>query len=615
MAVNPMNAGRNPKARFADLRRPSARLYLLAAAMAAALVFALFSVKGSQPKASNSPSGMSVSIRFKDIAPQAGLTALNLNGGDKEKRTILESTGSGVAVLDYDNDGWLDIFMVNGARAGNLAGPPPSNHLFRNNANGTFSDVTEKAGLTRTGWGQGVCAGDYDNNGFEDLFLTYYGSNVLYRNTGKGTFEDVTHQAGLETSGRNWSTGCAFVDYDRDGWLDLFVANYVDFDLGHAPPPGSNQFCFWKDVPVFCGPRGLPPQSNHLYHNNHDGTFTEVSRQAGIWVPAEHYGFSVLTADFQNRGLMDIYVACDSTASLLYRNKGNGTFEEVGVKAGVAYNESGIAQAGMGVAAGDYDGDGLLDILKTNFSDDVPNLYHNNGDGSFSDRVFDAKMGYNVKYLGWGCGFIDFDDDGWDDVFIANGHVYPELETHGLDTPYRERCLLYRNLGDGAFEDISRTAGPGLDLVRSGRGVAFGDFDNDGAVDVVVNNQNDPLTLLYNESPKRNNSLLIRTLGTKSNRDGIGARVTVQVGRKRQIEEVRSGGSYLSQNDLRLHFGLGSAARAERVEVRWPSGTVDVIKNLDADRIIYIEEGRGMVRSLPYAPPWGNRKPRTEIGR
>ena len=545
--------------------------------------------------------GESAAIHFEDIAARAGLTAVNVNGGDKAKRYILESTGSGIAFLDYDNDGLLDIFVVNGTRMGPPHGVPPTNHLYRNQGNRTFVDVTEQAGLVETGWGQGVCAGDYDNDGFEDLFVTYYGSNVLYHNTGKGSFEDVTRRAGVETGGRNWSTGCAFLDYDGDGWLDLFVANYVDFDLSHPPEPGSTRFCYWKSVPVFCGPRGLGAQLNHLYHNNHDGRFSEVSQQAGIVVPGEHYGLGVLTGDFDNRGLTDIYVACDSTASLLYRNQGNGTFKEAGVTAGCAYNEDGIAQAGMGAAAGDYDGDGWLDIFKTNFSDDTPNLFHNNGDGTFNDRVFDAKLGNNVKYLGWGCGFADLDNDGWKDIFMANGHVYPELERYDANTPYRERSLLYRNLGDGTFEDLSRAAGPGLELLRSGRGVAFADFDNDGKIDIVVNNQNDAPTLLLNHTDNQNNFLSIRTVGTKSNRDGIGARVILTAGGRRQPEEVRSGGSYLSQNDLRLHFGLGRAKQADTVEVRWPSGRIDRLSAIPANQIILVREGQGIVSAVKVA--------------
>ena len=541
-------------------------------------------------------------LYFEDIAPSAGLRAMNFNGGDKSKRYILESTGSGIAFVDFDNDGWLDIFMVNGTRFQRLpSGPPPTNHLYRNRGDLTFVDVTEKAGMARTGWGQGVCAGDFDRDGLIDLFVTYYGPNVLYRNRGSGAFQDVTQSTGLGGGEKDWSTGCAFVDYDRDGLLDLFVAHYLDFDPSRVPEPGSNRFCLWKGVAVFCGPHGLPGQPNRLYRNNGDGTFSDVSRPAGIEIPAAQYGFSVLTADFENRGLTDIYVASDSTASLLYRNGGDGTFEEVAVMAGCAYNEDGLAQAGMGAAAGDYNGDGHLDIFKTNFSGDTSNLYQNNGDGTFDDRIFDARMGHNVKYLGWGVGFFDFDNDGWKDIFVANGHVYPELDAHNFDTPYRERNLLYRNRGNGTFDDVSRSAGPGLQLIRSSRGAAFGDFDNDGDIDIVVNNQNDPPNLLQNVSRNQGNWLLIKAVGTKSNRDGIGARLTVKAGEHRQIEEVRSGGSYLSQSDLRVHFGLGQATQADSIEVRWPSGHIDLLTGVRSNQSIVIREGEGIVRAEEFA--------------
>ena len=421
------------------------------------------------------------------------------------------------------------------------------------------------------------------------------------RNTGLGAFEDVTESTRLEGGGQDWSTGCAFLDYDRDGWLDLFVANYLEFDVSQSGEPGSGEFCQWKGVSVFCGPRGFRGQPNRLYRNNGDGTFFDVSLQAGIQVPGVHYGFAVLTADFENRGLTDIYVACDSTPSLLYRNGGDGTFEEVAVMAGCAYNEDGLAQAGMGTAAGDYNSDGYLDIFKTNFSGDASNLYRNNGNGTFDDRIFHARLGRNVKHLGWGVGFFDFDNDGWKDIFVANGHVYPELEAQGLETPYRVRNSLYRNQGNGTFADISRSAGPGLELFRSSRGAAFGDFDNDGDIDIVVNNQNDPPNLLRNLSRNRSNWLLIKTVGTKSNRDGIGARLTVTAGKHRQIDEVRSGGSYLSQSDLRIHFGLGQALQADSIEIRWPSGQTDLLKGVSANQSIVIREGEGIVRAEQFA--------------
>jgi enediyne biosynthesis protein E4 len=521
-----------------------------------------------------------------------------VNGGADTKKYAFESTGSGVALIDYDSDSWPDIFLINGSRLEAL-GPDaaPTNHLFHNNRNGTFTDVTARAGIASFGWGQGACVGDFDNDGFDDLFVTYYGRpNILYRNNGDGTFTDVTAKAALDEPSSNWSTGCAFVDYDRDGLLDLFVTSYVDFDLYTAGLPGSGPNCFFKNVAVFCGPRGLPAAHPHLYRNQGKGKFTDVSAAAGITKTSDCYGLSVLTADFENRGWPDIYVACDSTPSLFFLNNHDGTFVERGVRSGIAYDEDGREQAGMGVSAADYDADGWLDIFKTNFEDDIPDLYHNEGDETFTFRTFDAKLGSNLKYLSWGGGFFDYNNDGWPDIFIANGHVYPELETHNHpESPYRQRNLLYHNSGNGRFEDVTSIAGPGLDLRRSGRGVAFGDLDNDGRVDILVNNQNDPPTLLHNESGNVGHWISIRTTGTKSNRDGIGARVTLIAGTLHQIQEVKSGGSYLSQNDLRVHFGLGSATKIGRIQVRWPSGTTDTVTDVQADRCVTIQEGRGIV--------------------
>jgi hypothetical protein len=535
-------------------------------------------------------------VSLADVGAKAGLNAPGVFGGDRTKKWILETTGCGIAFFDYDHDGWLDIFQVNGTTLeGFPAGQEPTNHLYKNNRDGTFTDVTDKAGLHKTGWGQGVCIGDYNNDGFDDLFVTYWGENVLYRNNGDGTFTDVTRKAGLLQNAPRprWNTGCCFVDYDKDGHLDLFVSNYVDLDLTRTPAAGSGDFCKWKGIPVMCGPRGLPAGTNILYRNNGDGTFTDVSDATGISKPRGHYGFTALSGDFNNNGWPDIYVACDSTPSILYRNNGDGTFTDIAVRAGCAYNEDGKEQAGMGAAAGDYNHDGWLDIFKTNFSDDTSSLYLNNRDGSFTDATLEAGLGKNTKYLGWGCGFADLDNNGWQDIFLANGHVYPELETAGLDTVFREPRILYRNLRDGRFEDVSRVAGPGVSATSSARGVAFGDFDNDGDLDIVINNMHDPPSLLRNDVANSNGWLKVKLIGTRSNRSGIGARVRVVAGTMAQIDEVRSGGSYISQSDLRLHFGLGAARRADLVEVRWPSGLIDKLTDVRINRVVMMQEGKG----------------------
>ena len=544
-------------------------------------------------------------VRFVDTAPQAGLTVRIVNGGEQTKKYIWESTGSGIAVIDYDRDGFPDLFILNGSRLERLPqAAEATNHLFHNNRDGTFTDVTSRAGLAHSGWAHGVCVGDYDNDGFDDLFVTYYdGPNILYHNNGNGTFTDVTNAAGLYLSGRNWGSGCSFFDYDRDGKLDLFVAGYVDTDQQSTPLPGSGPNCVFKGVAVYCGPRGLPFGQNHLYHNKGDGTFTDVSKISGIRKATGCYGLGVLTADFQNRGWPDIYVACDSTASLLFHNKTDGTFTEDGVQAGVAYTEDGLEQAGMGVSAGDYNGDGFLDILKTNFDGDVPDLYHNEGDGTFSFRTFDAKLGFDLSKLSWGGGFFDYDNDGCPDIFIANGHVYPELESHGHpESPYRQQSALYHNLCDATFQDVTSIAGPGLQLRRSGRGAAFLDYDNDGAFDIAVNNQNDPPTLLHNVGVRSNHWVTIRTVGTRSNRDGIGTRATVTAGGRRRIAEVQSGGSYISQSDLRLHFGLGQATKIDVLDIRWPSGLTDTLENLPVDLFLTVQEGKGLVETRPSSP-------------
>src|SRR5579872_3942052 len=432
-----------------------------------------------------------VRISYVEISREAGLNFQNVFGALKRKRYLLETTGCGVAWIDYDRDGWPDLFLVNGTTLeGFPSGDAPSNHLFHNNRDGTFTDITAKAGLVHSGWGQGVCIGDYDNDGFEDLFVTYFGKNVLYHNNGDGTFTDVSEKAGVAGNGKRWNTGCAFVDYDRDGKLDLFVANYIDMDLKTAPLPESGP-CLYKGITVACGPPGLTGGKNILYHNNGDGTFTDVSEKSGILQANGTYGLGVLTADLDNDGWPDIYVADDSTASALYQNRKNGTFTDIATEAGCALSADGKPQAGMGISAADYDMDGNLDLVKTNFAGDTPSLYHNLGGANFEDATYQAGLGRHTQYLGWGCGFLDMDNDGWPDILICNGHVYPEVEQLKTEAGYAQRKLLYQNLCNGHFADVSFGAGPGISEPSPSRGAAFGDFDNDGDIDVAVNVVND----------------------------------------------------------------------------------------------------------------------------
>jgi len=550
--------------------------------------------------------GSDLGVSFINVAREAGLNAKTIYGGEHKNKYLLETTGCGVAFYDYDNDGWLDIFLVNGSRLeGFPRGEEPTSHLFKNNRDGTFTDLTAKAGLAHSGWGQGVCVGDYDNDGFDDLFVTYFGKNVLYHNNGDGTFTDVTDKAGVGGNGRRWNTGCAFVDYDRDGKLDLFVANYIDLDLATAPVPESGP-CLYKGVMVACGPPGLNGGKNILFHNNGDGTFSDVSESSGILKANGTYGLGVLTGDFDNDGWPDIYVANDSTASALYQNKKNGKFEDIALEAGCALSADGKPQAGMGVSASDYDMDGNLDIVKTNFAGDTPSLYHNLGDASFEDTTFSAGLGAHTQYLGWGCGFFDMENDGWPDILICNGHVYPEVEQLKTEAAYPQRKLLYRNLRNGHFEDVSTRAGDGISVPVPSRGCAFGDFDNDGDIDMVVNPVNDVPQLIRCDSHSGNNWIKIRTIGTKSNRSGIGARircVTTLSGEPKphsQIDEVRSGGSYFSQNDLRVHFGLGKAVKVDLLEIRWPSGQVDSIKDVKPNQVVFVKEGEGIVRMVQF---------------
>ena len=530
---------------------------------------------------------------FVDIAEKAGLTAVNVFGGVDTKKYIIETTGTGVAIFDYDNDGWPDIFIVNGTTLEGI--PPdqaPTNHLYHNNHDGTFTDTTEKAGLIATGWGQGVCVGDYDNDGWEDLYITYYGKNRLYHND-HGVFTEVAEKAGVAGSGKAWGTGCAFVDYNRDGRLDLVVANYVDFNLSTTPVPGQGSSCVWKGVPVMCGPRGLPGSKNILYENRGDGTFADVTSKAHIDRTNGQYAFSVSTLDFDDDGWPDIYIACDSAPSILYHNNHDGTFTDVAITAGVSFNEDGREQAGMGTTIGDYNGDGRLDIFKTNFSDDTPTLYRNDGGGIFSDVTIPAGLGHHRQYLGWGTMFFDFDNDGWPDLILANGHVYPEVDKFHLGSGYLQPRLLYHNMGNATFKDVSATAGTGITTASSARGLAVGDLWNDGQISVVISNVYAKPSLLVNTLPSANHWIAFKLVGTRSNRDAIGAKITVKVGKRILVDEVRSGSSYISQNDLRAHFGLGTAGKIDTMQVRWPSGLVEHFENLPVDTIHTLKEGSG----------------------
>ena len=557
-------------------------------------------VKPAAMAAPGSPSQSGSPAYFIDVADKAGLRTINVSGGADRKKYIIETTGSGIAIFDYDNDGWPDIFLVNGATLdgdGKPAAAAPTNHLFHNNHDGTFSDVTDKAGLRSSGWGQGACAGDYDNDGWEDLYVTYYGRNRLYHNLGNGTFKEVAREAGVSgPSGSgdkaNWGAGCALVDYDRDGLLDIVVANYVDFDLRTAPAPGQGLHCQWKGAPVMCGPRGLKSAANTLYHNLGKGRFADVTRSAGIDKTTGHYCFSVSTLDFDNDGWPDIFVACDSTPSILYHNNKDGTFTDVAVTAGAAFNDDGREQAGMGSSVADYDGDGNLDIFKTNFSDDTSTLYRNRGDASFSDATFAAGLGLHTQYLGWGTMFLDVDNDGWPDLLLVNGHVYPEVDQYKLGAEYLEPRILYHNQGNGKFTDISSASGPGITRRASGRGLAVGDLWNDGRISAVISNMGAAPSLLVNQRRNPNHWIAFKTMGTRSNRDGIGARITVKAAGRVFVDEVRSGSSYNSSSDMRVHFGLGAVSKVDEVEVRWPSGLTERF-TAEADRIQVLREGGG----------------------
>ncbi|MEO8660813.1 MAG: CRTAC1 family protein [Bryobacteraceae bacterium] len=544
--------------------------------------------RGVKPTPRGKPSGLPFPSRLIDVGAQAGLVHPTLCGGVERKDYIVEVLGCGVAFLDYDSDGWLDIFVLSGTRF-DASAEGATNRLYRNNRDGTFTDVTAKAGLTRSGWATGVTVGDYNNDGHEDIFITYWGHNVLYRNNGDGTFTDVTKQAGVGGNGKDWGSGCTWVDIDRDGRLDLFVSNYVGFDLAKVPKAGKNPACNWKGILVNCGPRGLPTTRPYLYRNNGDGTFTDISERSGIAAATGSYGLTAVAADFDGDGWPDIYLAGDSTPSLYFRNQRNGTFREEGVLRGLALSEDGLEQAGMGIALGDTNLDGRTDILKTHFSDDTSALYLNDGEGNFSEATLRSGLGVETRYVSWGAGIVDLDNNGYPDLFVVTGSIYPEIESKLPQYPYRTPRLIFRNLGDGRFEEIIAESAP-----QSSRGCAFGDFDNDGDVDILIWNMNEPPTLLRNDVTGGGNWLKVRLEGTKSNRSAIGAQVTVRYGGKMQVQQRVAQSSFLSVNDPRLHFGLGDAATAE-ITIRWPSGATENIRPVPVNRLLHIKEGKGVV--------------------
>ncbi len=540
-------------------------------------------------------------VQYFDVAGHAGLHAPNVWGGIEHKRLVVETKGSGIAFFDYDNDGWLDIYLTNGNRldAHWAAGQVPTTHLYKNNRDGTFTDVTVKSGIGRSGWQTGVCVGDYDNDGWDDLFCTFWGRNILFHNNGDGTFTDATRKAGLYQEKGRWGTGCSFLDYDRDGHLDLFVCNFVKLDPDKPPSLDGMTFCQWKGIPTMCGPRGLPADTNVLYHNNGNGTFTDVSEKSGILQPGPRYSITSVSYDFDNDSWPDIYVAVDSMPSILFKNNRDGTFTDIAVAAGCAYNDDGREQAGMGIGVADYDCDGRFDIFKTNFVDDTSNLYHNDADGTFTDLSSTSIAGNNNNYVAWGCGFADYDNDGWPDIIQVNGHVYPEVDRYKIGESFKNPRIVYRNLGNGRFQDVSQALGPGIAARFSSRGAAFGDYDNDGGIDILINNMNDIPSLLHNVGGNKQNWIKIKLIGTKCNRTAIGARLRVVTGKHAQMDEVHSGGSVMSQSDLRLHFGLGAASVVDLIEVKWPTTqAVERFSGIRANQILTIREGSGIVSTV-----------------
>jgi hypothetical protein len=555
--------------------------------------------RGVKPIPRGKPSGLPFNAYFVNVAQSAGLGSPVIYGDVQVNDYVVDSMGCGVAFIDYDNDGWQDIVVLTGRRWQNTPAEAII-RLYRNNRDGTFSDVTAASGLGRSVWASGITVGDYDNDGFDDIFITCWGQNLLFHNDGHGVFTDVTEKAGLLHPGTRYGAGCTWVDYDRDGKLDLFVSHYMDFNRDTMPARGKDPACNYRGVPVYCLPSPRPQEPCRLYHNNGDGTFTDVSEKSGVLAVKPGYGLTVVSTDFDADGWPDIYVACDSSPSLLFRNNHDGTFTEKGLEFGISLSEDGKAQAGMGVGIGDIDTDGSLDILKTHFRDDTPVLYHGNGKGYFRDVTLRAGLGVETRFVDWGAGIVDLDNDGLPDLFWGTGMVYPEVERKLPEYPYKTPCVVFRNLGGGKFEELFEEAGPGIAEAHSTRGLAFGDFDNDGDMDILIMNMNEPPSLLRNDMKGGNHWLKVLLIGVASNRSAIGAQVVATYGERKQAQAVTAQSSYLSVNDRRLHFGLGPEKTAS-LEIRWPNGALEKAPDVAADQLVVIREGSGIIRTERFA--------------